>query len=97
MICRNCGTEIADKALICYRCGTATTEAKYKPAAVRGRGSRSSSTLIVIVLIVLAAAIVIGSHMVFPDRSSVGNVIAVVVALAAVIVRAYARRRGTGR
>ena len=31
MQCRNCGTDIADKALICYRCGTATTEAKYKP------------------------------------------------------------------
>jgi hypothetical protein len=31
MQCRNCGTEIADKALICYRCGTATTDAKYKP------------------------------------------------------------------
>src|SRR5919201_102051 len=34
MQCRNCGAEIADKALICYRCGTATTEAKYKPAAL---------------------------------------------------------------
>ena len=32
MQCRNCGAEIADKALICYRCGTATTEAKYQPA-----------------------------------------------------------------
>lgn len=31
MLCRNCGTDIADKALICYRCGTATVEAKYKP------------------------------------------------------------------
>ncbi len=31
MQCRSCGTEIADKALICYRCGTATAEAKYKP------------------------------------------------------------------
>ena len=31
--CRNCGTEIADKALICYRCGTATTDAKFKAAA----------------------------------------------------------------
>jgi zinc ribbon protein len=37
MQCRNCGTEIADRALICYRCGTATTEAKYKPAAIRAR------------------------------------------------------------
>lgn len=24
MICRQCGTAIADKALICYRCGTPT-------------------------------------------------------------------------
>jgi zinc-ribbon domain len=37
MQCRNCGTEIADKALICYRCGTATTEAKFKPAALKPR------------------------------------------------------------
>ena len=26
MNCRNCGTEIADKAIVCYRCGTATTD-----------------------------------------------------------------------
>jgi len=31
MQCRSCGTEIADKALICYKCGVATTEAKHKP------------------------------------------------------------------
>ena len=37
MRCRQCGTEIADKALICYRCGTATTEAKFKAPAAAGR------------------------------------------------------------
>ena len=37
MHCRNCGIEIADKALICYRCGTATTEAKYKPVPIKAR------------------------------------------------------------
>jgi hypothetical protein len=37
MKCRNCGAEIAAKALICYRCGTATTEAKYRPARIRPR------------------------------------------------------------
>jgi uncharacterized membrane protein YvbJ len=26
MICRTCGTEIADKAIVCYRCGAATTD-----------------------------------------------------------------------
>ncbi len=31
MQCRSCGAEIAAKALICYRCGTATTDAKYQP------------------------------------------------------------------
>ena len=33
MICKHCGTEIADKALICYRCGNATTEPRIKPPA----------------------------------------------------------------
>ncbi len=57
MICRNCGTEIADKALICFRCGTATTEAKYKPVPLpRGgrRGSMLPSILALIVLVLLA-------------------------------------------
>ena len=35
MICTHCGTEIADKALVCYRCGRATAEspARRAPAA----------------------------------------------------------------
>ena len=55
MRCRNCGAEIADKALICYRCGTATAEAKYKPAALPRRSS--SRTLILVVLIVALLAL----------------------------------------
>ena len=50
MQCRNCGTEIADKALICYRCGTATTEAKYKPHAPAP--TRSWSTFVIVALVV---------------------------------------------
>ena len=42
MQCRNCGTEIADRALICYRCGTATTEAKYKPVPLKPRRTPAS-------------------------------------------------------
>jgi len=92
MICRSCGTEIADKALICYRCGTATTEAKYKPAAV-GRGPGSRSTLFVVILVVLAIVVVVGSRLLFHDQANVANAIAVVVAMLAVIVRAFVRRR----
>lgn len=31
MICRACGTEIADKAIVCYRCGAATTDPVRQP------------------------------------------------------------------
>jgi hypothetical protein len=54
MLCRSCGTEIADKALVCYRCGAATTEAKHKPyVAPRGAARLSRLWLIVVALLVL--------------------------------------------
>ena len=58
MICKHCGTEIADKALICYRCGHATTEPRIKPPAEgplfeRPR-RRSPVPILIAVLIVLA-------------------------------------------
>jgi hypothetical protein len=35
MRCRFCDTEIAAKALICYRCGRATTDARVAPPPLR--------------------------------------------------------------
>jgi len=64
MLCRSCGTEIADKALICYRCGTSTTEAKFQPyVPPRGR-SRSTIviTVIVVALLVLLAMFLLDSY-----------------------------------
>ena len=58
MQCRSCGTEIADKALICYRCGTATTEAKYKPAPA-GRPGRS---LLIAAIIGVAILVLLGLY-----------------------------------
>lgn len=57
MQCRNCGTEIAEKALICYRCGAPTTEAKYTPHEPRAR--RTSTTFIVTGVLVLLALLVL--------------------------------------
>ncbi len=57
MICKYCGTEIADKALICYRCGHATTEPRIKPPAegpLFERPRRSRMPVVIAVLIVLA-------------------------------------------
>ena len=60
MQCRNCGAEIADKALICYRCGTATTEARYQPAPIgRIRSSSRMLRTIVLVLAILAAVLTV--------------------------------------
>jgi hypothetical protein len=53
MRCRHCGTEIADKALICYRCGTATTDAKFKPPPSRRRSGRTIAAIVAVVLTVL--------------------------------------------
>lgn len=54
VICRNCGTEIADKAIVCYRCGTGTTEPVRKPVAIRKRRSPLLPVVIVLVLLLLA-------------------------------------------
>jgi hypothetical protein len=54
MKCRTCGTEIADKALICYRCGTATTEAKLKAPPARSRWSRARLTAVGLAIVVAA-------------------------------------------
>jgi hypothetical protein len=57
MICKYCGTEIADKALICYKCGNATTEPRIKPPSegpLFDRPRRSPVPVIIVVLIVLA-------------------------------------------
>lgn len=57
MQCRNCGTEIADKALICYRCGEATTAPKVvAPLPTRERGP---VPVIIAVLILIAVAVLV--------------------------------------
>ena len=35
MICKNCGTEIANQALTCYECGTVTSESELRPSDTR--------------------------------------------------------------
>ena len=60
MKCRECGTEIADKALICYRCGTATTEPRVKPPADESlfeRRQRSRMPLVVVLVLIVLALI----------------------------------------
>ncbi len=59
MKCRYCGSEIADKALICYRCGNATTEPRIKPPdegpLLGGRPRRSRLPYVAIVILLVLA------------------------------------------
>jgi hypothetical protein len=55
MTCSHCGATIAAKALICYKCGRATTEPRIKPPAegsLFDRPRRSRGRMIVIAIIV---------------------------------------------
>ena len=56
MQCRTCHAEIADKAIVCYRCGAPTTDAKYRPAVLPP--ARSDSRLVWIVVAIVALAII---------------------------------------
>ncbi len=60
MLCKHCGTEIADKALICYRCGNATTEPRIKPpddGPLFNRPRRSRLPMVVIVIVIVLALV----------------------------------------
>jgi uncharacterized membrane protein YvbJ len=61
VVCKHCGTEIADKALICYRCGNATTEPRVKPPSegpLFERPRRSRMPVIAIGVLILLALLV---------------------------------------
>ena len=55
MTCRHCGIEIADKAIVCYRCGTPTADLP----SPRLRGSRTGLPpwVWVVVLVIVAGAV----------------------------------------
>jgi hypothetical protein len=54
MLCKHCGTEIADKAIICYRCGAGTTDPVRQPARLKARRSPLLGLVIIAVLVLLA-------------------------------------------
>jgi hypothetical protein len=98
MICKNCGTEIADKALICYRCGQATFESVRKPASTRPGVGPLVITVLLIVLVLGAAAVGVWDQ----DRTVQLAAWAVAVIGALLVAwRLFARRRtpvgGLGR
>jgi hypothetical protein len=59
--CRNCGAEIAEKAIICYRCGEATTEARFKaPPSDRLRSRLQSIVSVLAIILAVLLALYLG-------------------------------------
>jgi uncharacterized membrane protein YvbJ len=53
MTCRACGAQIAEKAIVCYRCGAPTAD----PVVSTGKPVSRSRTPIIIAIVVIVAAI----------------------------------------
>ena len=91
MICKACGTEIADKALICYRCGSSTFEPARRERPKRRRLTNVLPNLIALLVLIVAAL--------FMARAAVGavprtvGVVLLVLAAVALVLQAFARRR----
>ena len=91
MTCPQCGTEISEKAIVCFRCGRATAEpGSARPAAARASGRPVPVALAGLLVLVVAAL--------FMGTAAAGRVPAwmsyTVAALAAVVlIWRIARRR----
>lgn len=91
MNCRHCGTDISEKALVCFRCGTPTAEPASPLAPARRGGQPGWAVALTGLLVLVAAAL-------FMARAAAGQVPATVsyavAALAAVVlIWRLARRR----
>ena len=94
MQCRSCGTEIADKAIVCFRCGAATTDPVRRPVQLKPARSPLVSLIVAAVMVLVALYLGYASRTAAdPER---WQMIAAVLAGAAVvvIVLGLVRRRG---
>lgn len=94
MQCRNCGTEIADKAIVCFRCGAATTDPVRRPAPPTRRRGRFLSLVVIALLLLIALYLGQASRTAAnPDTLQTVAGVLTGAALLLLIVRVVRRRR----
>jgi hypothetical protein len=95
--CRQCGTEIADKAIVCYRCGTATTDPIRRPAQIRPRRGGLLSVVAFVVLLLLGLYLGMAGRSMGrgPEATRLETIAGVLfaVALLSLVIRLVRRRR----
>ena len=93
MQCRNCGTEIADKAIVCYRCGTATTDPVRKAVQIKPRRSPLLSFVVAALLVLIALYMgYAGQTAAQPDRWRAAAGVLAGAALMVLVLRVLRRR-----
>jgi hypothetical protein len=94
MLCRSCGTEIADKAIICYRCGAGTADPVRKPVEIRKRRSRLLPLVALVLMVLLGLYLGQAGQTVLPSGNAYGLIagLAIGIAIILLVVR-IARRR----
>ncbi len=93
MRCRQCGTEIADKAIVCFRCGTGTSDPVRQPAAVRPRRGRALPLAGLVLLALLGLFLGQAGDTLFPPGKPYGVAAGVAVGIAIVILVVRILRR----
>jgi hypothetical protein len=93
MKCRQCGTEIADKAIVCYRCGAATTDPVRKAVPIKPRSSPLVPAAIILLLVALAVYLAyVARTAANPELPNLAAGLALGAAVA-VLLRTILRRR----
>jgi hypothetical protein len=92
MQCRTCGTEIADKAIVCYRCGAGTTDPVRKPVPIRPAGARPSLTAGIVPLVLALAAFVAADPSGYPREMDIGAMVLAGLGALLLIARLLRRR-----
>jgi hypothetical protein len=90
MTCRTCGAEIAEKAIVCYRCGTATADL---PPVPRHGPPPARRPWWLLALVLVAAAIAAWLTPGLPDESPLRWASWAVVLVLAVLTALRLRRR----
>lgn len=95
MQCRSCGTEIANKAIVCYRCGAATTDPVRRAVPIKRSRSPRASFVAAAVLVLAALYTAYASHTAAqPEQwQTVAAVLAGAAALVLVLGVLRSRRR----
>ena len=92
MECRNCGAEIADKAIVCYRCGTGTADPVRAPVPIRRRPAGPPLSVGVAPLVLALVLVVVAPSTAHPHAVTEGAEVSAVAGVAALVTRLVRRR-----